>query len=86
MSSDEDLLQILQQHGQQFLSSFSLPVASSSQKRKRANSPPRVQKLPKVQTDEIDDSYDSDEWTGIVATVSNSEESSEEGKCTGSRV
>ncbi|KAJ7179910.1 hypothetical protein C8R43DRAFT_870438 [Mycena crocata] len=70
--SNDDLLQILNAHGQQFLDSFSLPVASSSKKRKCAEGPSRAAKVLKIQPAELDDEIE--EWTGIQAEQSDSDE------------
>ncbi|KAJ7368211.1 hypothetical protein DFH08DRAFT_796221 [Mycena albidolilacea] len=70
-SDNDDLLQILNAHGQDFLNSFSLPT--SSKKRKSAASPSRPAKVAKLQSPEEDD---EEEWTGIH--VSESEEDEEE--------
>ncbi|KAJ7700000.1 hypothetical protein B0H17DRAFT_273864 [Mycena rosella] len=59
-TSDDDLLQILNAHGQQFLGSFSLPTPTTK-KRKRADNSSRSAKIPKLQTPELDE----EEWTGI---------------------
>ncbi|KAJ7047454.1 hypothetical protein C8F04DRAFT_1172054 [Mycena alexandri] len=71
-SSDNDLLQILNAHGQQFLTSFSLPNPSSGKKRKSADSSSRPSKVPKLQPPEPED--DEEEWTGIQLEQSESEE------------
>ncbi|KAJ7904431.1 hypothetical protein B0H14DRAFT_3079307 [Mycena olivaceomarginata] len=70
-SDNNDLLQILNAHGQDFLNSFSLPT--SSKKRKSAASPSRPAKVAKLQSPEEDD---EEEWTGIH--VSESEEDEED--------
>jgi hypothetical protein len=70
-SDNNDLLQILNAHGQDFLNSFSLPT--SSKKRKSAESPSRPAKVAKLQSPKEDD---EEEWTGIH--VSESEEDEED--------
>ncbi|KAJ7276289.1 hypothetical protein B0H12DRAFT_1065912 [Mycena haematopus] len=61
-ASNDDLLQILNAHGQNFLDSFSLPTPTSSKKRKSAESSSRPAKVPKLEPPESDE---EDEWTGI---------------------
>ncbi|KAJ7179241.1 hypothetical protein C8R46DRAFT_1159887 [Mycena filopes] len=75
-ASDGDLLQILNAHGQSFLSSFSLP-ASSGIKRKGPDSSSRPLKVHKLQPSEPED---DEEWTGIQAEQSESEEEMENGR------
>jgi hypothetical protein len=77
-SDNDDLLQILNAHGQQFLNSFSLSSPSSSKKRKCADSPSRPAKVAKLQSPESDE---EEEWTGIQLDESESEEHSESGQC-----
>ncbi|KAJ6539262.1 hypothetical protein B0H19DRAFT_1178082 [Mycena capillaripes] len=73
-SDHDDLLQILNAHGQQFLSSFSLPTSPSDKKRKRTVSPPRATKVAKLSSPESDE---EEEWIGIQAEESESEEDPE---------
>ncbi|KAJ7499003.1 hypothetical protein FB451DRAFT_1117853 [Mycena latifolia] len=73
-TSDDDLLQILNAHGQQFLNSFSFPAPSSSKKRKCIDNPARTAKIPKLQTPELDSDDDLEEWTGIQVDQSESGE------------
>ncbi|KAJ7781330.1 hypothetical protein B0H16DRAFT_1299412 [Mycena metata] len=75
-ASSDDLLQILNAHGQQFLSSFSVPTPSSSKKRKSADTSSRPSKVPKLQPPEPED--DEEEWTGIQVEQSESEEDIED--------
>ncbi|KAJ7507714.1 hypothetical protein B0H11DRAFT_1968289 [Mycena galericulata] len=70
-ASDDDLLRILNAHGQQFLSSFALPLPSSPKKRKRDDIPSRAAKVPKLQPVELDDDWE--EWTGIQLDQSENE-------------
>lgn len=78
MDSDSDhdqdnLLDLLQAHGQQFLSSFSIPVASGSgKKRKRTAKSPIPNKVQKL------DSEEEEEWTGIKEEDLNSNDSQSE--------
>ncbi|KAJ7937133.1 hypothetical protein B0H13DRAFT_1944365 [Mycena leptocephala] len=65
-SDNDDLLQILNAHGQQFLNSFSLSSPS----------PSRPAKVAKLQSPESDE---EEEWTGIQLDESESEEHSESG-------
>ncbi|KAJ7095299.1 hypothetical protein B0H15DRAFT_104581 [Mycena belliarum] len=74
MSSNDDLLQILNAHGQQFLDSFSLPAPSSSIKRKRGDNSSRPAKIPKYEAPELDDDESEEEWGGIQMQQSGSEE------------
>ncbi|KAF8211197.1 hypothetical protein K438DRAFT_1568530 [Mycena galopus ATCC 62051] len=70
-ASNDDLLQILNAHGQDFLNSFSLPASTSSKKRKSADNPSRAAKVAKLQPPESDE---EDEWTGIQVDESESGE------------
>lgn len=76
-SDNDHLLQILNAHGQQFLSSFSLPTSVSDKKRKRADSPSRAAKLVKLSSPESDE---EEEWAGIQVEGSESDEDPENGE------
>ncbi|KAF7355220.1 hypothetical protein MSAN_01437800 [Mycena sanguinolenta] len=73
-SSNDDLLQILNAHGQEFLSSFSLPAPTSSKKRKSTESSSRPTKVAKLESPPESD--EEEEWTGIQVDESESEEAS----------
>ncbi|KAF7352863.1 hypothetical protein MVEN_01253300 [Mycena venus] len=72
-SDNDDLLQILNAHGQEFLNSFSFPAPSSSKKRKSEASSSRPAKVAKLQPPESDEE-EEEEWTGIQVDQSEDEE------------
>ncbi|TFK43616.1 hypothetical protein BDQ12DRAFT_187417 [Crucibulum laeve] len=77
VAEQDDLLSILNFHGQQFLQSFSLPSAEPScNKRKRANESLASRKSPKL---EQEDEGEDDEWGGITSEENGSENVSEQG-------
>ncbi|KAJ6614329.1 hypothetical protein B0H10DRAFT_2045736 [Mycena sp. CBHHK59/15] len=74
--SNDDLLQILHAHGQQFLSSFSLPAPSSGQKRKLDEDSDDSEEWAGIQTEEYgsdgdtenDFEHEDDEFTSSIHT------------------
>jgi hypothetical protein len=71
MSDQDELLKLLEAHGEQFLQSFHLPISGASAKRKMSKSAtPSSPKRPKLS----ENVYTSDEeWTGIRIDVSDSQ-------------
>ncbi|KAJ6509899.1 hypothetical protein C8R47DRAFT_1299568 [Mycena vitilis] len=70
-ANNDHLLEILNAHGQQFLSSFSQP--SASKKRKSVDGPSRPAKIAKREPSESDE----EEWTGIQQDSSEFEQDTE---------
>jgi hypothetical protein len=69
--TDQNLLDILQAHGQQFLTSFALPDSSAAlKKRKRAEGVPNPRKSPKIESI----SNSEEEWEGIIEEVGGADE------------
>ncbi|KAG5644062.1 hypothetical protein DXG03_009152 [Asterophora parasitica] len=67
----QNLLDILQAHGQQFLNSFALPE-SGPNKRKRAETAPSPRKSPKI----VPENDSEEEWGGIAEDAEHDNESS----------
>lgn len=77
MTDQDELLEILQAHGQQFLGSFSPPAVSSIslKKRKRnVDAKPESRKITKVEPEE----EEYEEWGGIIEETSGSEQEGED--------
>ncbi|KAJ7228746.1 hypothetical protein GGX14DRAFT_487396, partial [Mycena pura] len=79
-SDHNDLLHILNAHGQEFLKSFSRPTASSSSKRKCSDASPRPAKVPKHQPAAGAEDDSEEEWTGILVKHSESDENTGSGQ------
>jgi hypothetical protein len=62
-SKDDELLKIIQVHGEKFLSSFSLPEQTFTP-RKRKRNPEVISELSVDENKSIDD--DDEEWGGII--------------------
>ncbi|KII94780.1 hypothetical protein PLICRDRAFT_33591 [Plicaturopsis crispa FD-325 SS-3] len=79
MSSDEnDLLSILEAHGQQFLSAFSIPESTGKKRRRKLSDQDdsRQSKAPRKSEDSASD-IEHEEWTGFGASGSDDEDESQ---------